>query len=98
VNIVPRLFGLEPMRAEDSMWLVDTPGDGNAFVEMGSFIIDRCTAEDVTEIAKRNAEVRRFRQIPTFFLGKPCWKFDPNYEFRNHHAVHKEPVRNKKEL
>ena len=53
------------------MWLVDTPGDGNAFVEMGSSIVERGTAEEFIKVASANTEPRRFKQIPTFFLGKP---------------------------
>ena len=49
-DMVPRIFGLEPMRPEDSMWLVDEPG--NPMVEMGSSIVERESMDYFKEQAR----------------------------------------------
>ena len=58
-NNFPRLFGLEPMRAEDLMWLIDEPG--NPMVEMGSSIVERESIEYFFEQARLSTTAKRFR-------------------------------------
>ena len=97
-NYGPLLFGYEPAKYSDAIWMMDTPA--NRLIVASTAIYERTTADRLRLSLSQFPAYgkKRARQYFTFVLAKPFWVEDGQFTFDAHFQVVGERFTSKRQL
>lgn len=88
LNILPLVFGLEPIKGKDSLFLCETPAN-KLLVTSTAIFADKISLKKYKSCVNKSfkADPRTKKFLVTIF-GRQYWKTDQNYNENNHYIVH----------